>query len=163
MTSNNRISFIAIHRFLATFLIMLSALSGTAIAQNPVPLINQPLVPDAIAPGSAGFTLTVNGTGFASGSVVKWNGSPRATTFLSKSQLKAAVLSSDAGAGSMLASWTLTPRQINESYSGSHLFKQFLCTVSAFQQKRRVNSQKVRKLTDWSPVRGFKNNSGGRL
>jgi len=34
---------------------------------NPVPLINQPLVPDAVAPGGAGFTLTVNGTGFVSG------------------------------------------------------------------------------------------------
>jgi hypothetical protein len=33
-------------------------------AENPVPLINQPLAPDAIAPGGAGFTLTVNGTGF---------------------------------------------------------------------------------------------------
>ena len=36
-------------------------------AANPVPLINQPLVPDAVAPGSAGFTLTLNGTGFVSG------------------------------------------------------------------------------------------------
>jgi hypothetical protein len=44
-------------------------------AQNPVPLINQPLVPDAVAPGGAEFTLTVNGTGFVSGSVVNWNGS----------------------------------------------------------------------------------------
>src|SRR5438105_14977378 len=44
---------------------------------NPVPLINQPLVPDAIAPGGAGFTLTVNGTGFVSGSEVNWNGSAR--------------------------------------------------------------------------------------
>src|SRR5713101_147883 len=62
---------------------------------NPVPLINQPLVPDAIAPGGAGFTLTVNGTGFVSGSVVNWNGSARATTFVSGSQLTATVLSSD--------------------------------------------------------------------
>jgi predicted dienelactone hydrolase len=65
------------------------------MAQNPVPLINQPLVPDAIRPGAVGFTLTVNGTGFASGAVVKWNGSPRATTFVSKSRLKATVFSSD--------------------------------------------------------------------
>jgi len=95
MTSNNRISLIAIQRFLATFLIMLSALSVTAIAENPVPLINQPLVPDAIAPGSAGFTLTVNGSGFVSGAVVKWNGSARATTFVSQSRLTAHILSSD--------------------------------------------------------------------
>jgi len=36
--------------------------SPTAWAQNPVPLISQPLVPEAAAPGGAGFTLTVNGT-----------------------------------------------------------------------------------------------------
>jgi dienelactone hydrolase len=91
MTSNNRISLIAIHRFLASFLIMLSALSATAIAQNPVPLINQPLVPDAAVPGGKGFTLTVNGTGFVSGSVANWNGSPLATAFVSGSQLTASV------------------------------------------------------------------------
>ena len=60
--------------------------TGTA---NPVPLINQPLVPDAAKPGGAAFTLTVNGTGFVSGAVVKWNGSARTTTFVSNSQLKA--------------------------------------------------------------------------
>ena len=69
-----------------------SADTGTA---NPVPLINEPLVPDAIAPGGAGFNLTVNGTGFASGSVVKWNGSSRATTFVSPSRLKASIRASD--------------------------------------------------------------------
>jgi FG-GAP-like repeat len=80
---------------LCGFFIALSTLSGIAIAQNPVPLINQPLVPDAIAPGGAGFTLTVNGTGFVSGSVVKWNDSPRATTFVSQSRLTVHILSSD--------------------------------------------------------------------
>ncbi len=44
-------------------------------AAKPVPLISLPLAPGAIAPGGAGFTLTVNGTGFVSNSVVKWNGS----------------------------------------------------------------------------------------
>jgi hypothetical protein len=62
---------------------------------NPVPLINQPLVPDAAQPGGAEFQLTVNGTGFASGSVVQWNGSARTTTFVTSSQLTAAVPASD--------------------------------------------------------------------
>src|SRR5262249_43152834 len=62
---------------------------------NPVPLINQPLVPDAVAPGGAGFPLIVNGTGFVSGSVVSWNSSARATTFVSSSQLAASILVSD--------------------------------------------------------------------
>ncbi|MGO9588892.1 MAG: beta strand repeat-containing protein [Candidatus Acidiferrales bacterium] len=66
-----------------------------ATGLNPVPLINQPLAPTAAVPGGAAFTLTVNGTGFVSGSIVQWNGSPRATTFVSNSQLTAAILASD--------------------------------------------------------------------
>lgn len=78
------------------FLIVLGALSASAaLAQNPVPLINQPLVPMAAAPGGAGFTLTVNGTGFVSGSVVNWNGSPLASSFVNGSQLTATVPASD--------------------------------------------------------------------
>ncbi|MGD0696242.1 MAG: FG-GAP-like repeat-containing protein [Terriglobia bacterium] len=69
-------------------------LSGTA-RSNPVPLVNQPLTPDAAAVGGAGFTLTVNGTGFVSGATVDWNGAPLATTFVSGSQLTAAVPASD--------------------------------------------------------------------
>jgi hypothetical protein len=33
---------------------------------NPVPFVYQPLIPDAVAPGGPSFTLTVNGTTFAS-------------------------------------------------------------------------------------------------
>jgi hypothetical protein len=42
----------------------------TAGSNAPVPLINQPLVPTSAQPGGSSFTLTVNGTGFVSGSVV---------------------------------------------------------------------------------------------
>jgi hypothetical protein len=76
-------------------LVGIATLVPAALAQNPVPLINQPLVPDAVKPGGAGFTLTVNGTGFVSGSVGHWNGSARPTTFVSRSRLKASILSSD--------------------------------------------------------------------
>jgi len=68
---------------------------STAAAANRVPLISQPLVPDAVAPGGAGFMLKANGTGFVSGSVVNWNGSALATTFVSGSQLTASVPTSD--------------------------------------------------------------------
>ena len=81
---------------MVTFLVSSSLLllsSADADAGNPVPYINQPLVPDAPAPGGSGFTLTVNGTGFVSGSVVDWNGSARTTTFVNGS----AVDSSDRG------------------------------------------------------------------
>jgi hypothetical protein len=72
-----------------------------AQAANPVPYVNQPLAPASIAPGSAGFTLSVTGTGFVSASVVKWNGSPRSTTYVSSMKLQAAISASDvASAGS---------------------------------------------------------------
>jgi hypothetical protein len=78
-------------------------------AANPVPLINQPLVPDTRRPGGAGFKLTVNGTGFVSGSVVNWNGSPRATTFVSGSQLTATVLASDVAKASTASVTVVNP------------------------------------------------------
>src|SRR5262249_2075457 len=62
---------------------------------NSVPVINGPLVPCAKQPGGAGFTLTVNGTGFVPGSQVKWNGSARATKFVSRSRLMANILTTD--------------------------------------------------------------------
>ena len=41
-------------------------LAPNAFSQNPVPFVNQPLVPSAVAPGGPDFTLTVNGPGFVS-------------------------------------------------------------------------------------------------
>jgi len=79
---------------LVAFLLFLLT-AGTAWAQNPVPFINEPLEPDTVMPGSAGFTLVLNGTRFARGAVVKWNGNARPTTFVSGSQLKATVLPLD--------------------------------------------------------------------
>jgi hypothetical protein len=62
---------------------------------SPVPQIANPLVPTAVVPGSPAFTLTVNGTGFVSGSTVYWNGSPRSSTVVSAAQLTAAITASD--------------------------------------------------------------------
>jgi hypothetical protein len=75
--------------------VLLSLVSALSYAQAPVPFINLPLLPDATAPGGAQFTLTVNGTGFVSTSVVNWNGSALATQFVSGSQLTAIVPAAD--------------------------------------------------------------------
>jgi len=88
---------------------VLTAFAGSAIAQNPVPFVEQPLVPDATAPGGAAFTLTVNGAGFVAGSIVNWNGSPRATTFVSSSKLTAAILASDITKSSTAAVTVASP------------------------------------------------------
>ena len=80
-----------------------------ASSQNPVPFLNQPLVPDAVAPGGPAFTLTVNGTGFVASSTVNWNGSPLATTFISGSQLTAAVPASDIATASTASVTVVSP------------------------------------------------------
>jgi hypothetical protein len=60
-----------------------------------VPTITSVAPPSKVA-GSGAFTLTVNGTGFVSGtSIVRWNGSNRTTTFVSATQLTASILSTD--------------------------------------------------------------------
>jgi hypothetical protein len=58
---------------------------------NPTPFVNQPLIPAIAKPGSKGFTLILNGTGFVSGAVVNWNGTRRSTRFVSSSKLKATI------------------------------------------------------------------------
>ena len=68
--------------------------SGQGIGY-PVPFVSQPLLPASVQPGSHGFTLTLRGVGFVPNSLVSWNGSPRATTFVSATQLTAAILASD--------------------------------------------------------------------
>jgi dienelactone hydrolase len=97
MTLKKHVSLMMIYHFLATasLLLALPALTGIANAQNPVPIINQPLVPDAAKPGGTEFALTVYGTGFVSGSVVHWNGHGLVTKFISGSQLTASVPASD--------------------------------------------------------------------
>ena len=69
--------------------------NSMAWAQNPVPLINQPLVPGAAAPGGTGFTLTVNGTGFVTDSVVHWNGAARSTHYVDQGRLTATIPATD--------------------------------------------------------------------
>jgi hypothetical protein len=68
---------------------------GASLALAQVPVINNPLVPEQKIPGSATFTLTVNGSGFASNAVVKWNGTALTTTFVKSSQITASVPASD--------------------------------------------------------------------
>lgn len=84
-------------RVLARLVTVIALLSSSAAISraNSVPYIDQPLVPAAVAPGGAGFTLTINGAGFNTTSTVRWNGSPRPTTFVSSSQLTVVISAAD--------------------------------------------------------------------
>ena len=57
---------------------------------NPAPALDS-LVPSSADEGGAGFDLAVNGSGFVESSIVYWNGDPLVTTFVSTTQLTAAV------------------------------------------------------------------------
>jgi hypothetical protein len=68
---------------------------------NPSPVLTS-ISPTGATAGGAGFTLTVNGSSFISGSVVKWGGSNRTTTYVRSTQLTAAISASDiASAGTV--------------------------------------------------------------
>ena len=62
-------------------------------APNPEPVLNS--LSQTLAVAGVPLTLTLNGNGFVSSSVGYWNGSPRATTFVSATQIKITVTAAD--------------------------------------------------------------------
>ena len=61
---------------------------------NPVPAIGS-LSPNSAVTGGAAFTLVVNGSGFVTGSLVRWNRADRPTTFVSSVQVQASIAATD--------------------------------------------------------------------
>jgi hypothetical protein len=102
----------------ATFI--LTCTLAAAAQNNPVPQIVGPVHPDAVAPSSGAFTLSVYGANFVPGSVVNWNYQPRVTSYVSGHEVQAQILAADVetnaagyitvtnpppGGGSSSASW----------------------------------------------------------
>jgi len=77
-------------------------LTGNGTTQTtvntPVPTLTA-ISPEAATAGAATFTLTVTGINFVQGSVVRWNGNARTTTFVSSTSLTAAITAADVAAG----------------------------------------------------------------
>ena len=67
---------------------------GAGAVSNPTPAITS-LSPTGVVAGSGALTLTVNGTGFVSGATVSFGGANKTTTFVSSTQLTAAILTAD--------------------------------------------------------------------
>jgi hypothetical protein len=63
-------------------------------SSHPAPTLTS-LSPTSATAGGATFTLTANGSGFISASAVYWNGESRSTTFVSSTQLTAAISATD--------------------------------------------------------------------
>src|SRR5713226_1747413 len=68
------------------FCFVLRAMAGT----GPDPFITS-ATPNVFDAGGPYFLITVTGSGFVSGAVVKWTGTPLNTTFMSSTQIKAAI------------------------------------------------------------------------
>lgn len=80
----------------SAFVLILSLVFlASPLLATTLPLVNQPLVPASVKPGSKAFTLTVNGTGFTPTSIVNWNGVPRPTSVISTSTLQTTIGAAD--------------------------------------------------------------------
>lgn len=79
-----------------------------AAQQAPVPVATS-LSPATAVAGSVGLTITVNGSGFVASSVARWDGTSRATTFVSATQLRFDVAASDLTTARAVPVSVLTP------------------------------------------------------
>ena len=81
-------------------------LSVPATTSNPPPVVTS-ISPSNATAGGPGFNLTVNGSGFITGSTVLWNGSARTTTFIGSTSMTATIPAADiAAAGTYSVSVT---------------------------------------------------------
>ena len=85
-------------RVICVLLVTLFALgcgySSHSGSMSMTPAIAQ-MIPNTATADTAGFTLTVNGSNFANGAVVYWNGTTRPTTFVTGGQVTAAITAAD--------------------------------------------------------------------
>jgi hypothetical protein len=69
---------------------------GFAVMSGPPPTpVIRSFSPASIMAGGPEFILTVHGSGFVQGTLVRWNGSDRSTTFVNSTQINAAILATD--------------------------------------------------------------------
>ncbi|HWQ32609.1 MAG TPA: hypothetical protein VNQ79_06980 [Blastocatellia bacterium] len=83
-------------------------LNFTISASNPPPILSG-ISPAAVPAGSSDLTLMVSGSNFVNGSVVRWNGADRPTTFVSYTQLNAAIPASDLAQAATIAISVVNP------------------------------------------------------
>ena len=73
---------------------MARAILTNRYGATPAPALAS-ISPSAAAPGGAEFTLFVRGSGFRSGSTVRWNNADRPTTFVNGTELRAQIPAAD--------------------------------------------------------------------
>jgi hypothetical protein len=71
-----------------------SSITNPSTTDNPVPSITS-LSPATIGAGAKNLVLTVNGSNFVPGAVVRWNGADRSTLFVNSTTVRASIPSED--------------------------------------------------------------------
>ena len=97
--------------------------------QNPAPNLTS-LSPVSATGGGTGFTLTVSGSDFVSSSAVFWNGTGKATTYVSGSELRVAISAADIATGGEFQVTVANPLPGGGS-SGAVVFPVSTLTMSA--------------------------------
>jgi hypothetical protein len=95
-------------------------------APTPAPTGSTPQIallnPSSVVAGGAAFTLTVNGVNFDPAAVVQLNGTARTTTFISSTQLQAAIAVSDIATPRVATITVANPAANGGTSAGSTLF-----------------------------------------
>jgi uncharacterized protein (TIGR03437 family) len=123
----------------------------TLTVNNPAPTLVS-LSPNTGFKGDPAFMLTVTGTNFVNGSVVRWNGpngsGDRATTFVSATQLKAAILESDLASDGMANVTVFNPAPGGGTSSAAQFTINALTGFEADLTPRPAGDNKV-TIADW--------------
>ena len=127
------------------------AAGGTSNAQtftinNPAPTETS-ISPTSATAGGAAFTLTVNGTGFVSTSVVKFNGAAKSTTFVSATQLTAAITAADIATAGTASVTVTNPAPGGTSSAVSFTINNPAPTVSSLSPSTAVAGSAAFTLT----------------
>ncbi|MBS1854762.1 MAG: choice-of-anchor D domain-containing protein [Acidobacteria bacterium] len=75
-----------------------ASLTFTAVVPTPVPVLTS-ISPASATAGDPPLTLTLNGSGFGPTSTVRWGAAGRATTYISDTELRAAISAADLAYG----------------------------------------------------------------
>ncbi len=126
--------------------------SVTITVNNPIASPNT-VSPTSATAGGAAITLTMNGSGFVNGSIVRWNGSDRPTTFVSSTQLTAAIPTTDLATGGNVQITVFNPSP-GGGTSGSVSFAVTEFTVGASAPQPVTSGQSATATVTLTPQFG---------
>jgi hypothetical protein len=120
---------------------------------NPVPTLSS-LSTTNVTGGGAAFSLTVLGSNFVPSSVVRWNGSDRTTTYVSSSELQAAIPASDLATGGDVQVTVFNPAPVGGLTSGLSLHVSNFTTVANPSSKSVTAGQSATYTIQVTPQSG---------